>query len=302
MPYYPPPSSGGGSPIGPAGGDLAGTYPDPTLDATISTAVAFSDLADTVISAGKSLTVDTNTLFVDGANHKTIVTGGSGADYAFTVKATSAGNVAAKQYNSSSSGYGGIDIYEANGSTYRVGFGYGNTGTGDKYAGVAYVDTSGVDFKIFTGGVARLTAKVSGGYSLEFLNAAAGGTPVKQYASSSSGFAGTDLYEANGSTFVGAFGYGNSGSGAPYANNVYVIAANKDFVVFGGAGATEKLRVTNAGAVTTNIASFILGSKTTITGGATGNIPTLTAGPVTGNPTKWLPYDDNGTTRYIPSW
>lgn len=37
-------------------------------------------------------------------------------------------------------------------------------------------------------------------------------------------------------------------------------------------------------------------------GGATGNAPTLTAGPVTGNPTKWLAFNDAGTTRYIPSW
>lgn len=49
-------------------------------------------------------------------------------------------------------------------------------------------------------------------------------------------------------------------------------------------------------------ATAILHSRTTITGGGTGLIPTLTAGPVAGNPTKWLPYDDNGTTRYIPSW
>lgn len=54
--------------------------------------------------------------------------------------------------------------------------------------------------------------------------------------------------------------------------------------------------------LTTNAAGFILKSGTTITGGGTGNVPTLTAGPVTGNPTKWLPYDDNGTTRYLPSW
>lgn len=54
--------------------------------------------------------------------------------------------------------------------------------------------------------------------------------------------------------------------------------------------------------VYTNSATQILGTKTTITGGSTGNVPTLTSGPVTGNPTKWLPYDDNGTTRYIPSW
>jgi hypothetical protein len=54
--------------------------------------------------------------------------------------------------------------------------------------------------------------------------------------------------------------------------------------------------------VYTNSATQILGSETTITGGGTSNVPTLTSGPVTGNPTKWMPYDDNGTTRYIPAW
>lgn len=54
--------------------------------------------------------------------------------------------------------------------------------------------------------------------------------------------------------------------------------------------------------VYTNSATQILGTLTTITGGGTAQAPTLTAGPVAGNPTKWLPYDDNGTTRYIPSW
>lgn len=29
---------------------------------------------------------------------------------------------------------------------------------------------------------------------------------------------------------------------------------------------------------------------------------TLTNAPVSGNPTKWLAIDDNGTTRYIPAW
>lgn len=78
---------------------------------------------------------------------------------------------------------------------------------------------------------------------------------------------------------------------------------------------TEAMRIQPSGGVSigtasdpgvgllyTNSASFMLRTKTSLTGGATGNIPTLTAGPVTGNPTKWLPYDDNGTTRYIPAW
>lgn len=50
--------------------------------------------------------------------------------------------------------------------------------------------------------------------------------------------------------------------------------------------------------------AFILGSKTAITGGTGVNTAAFGAGnaPVNGNPTKWLPYDDNGATRYIPSW
>ncbi len=67
-------------------------------------------------------------------------------------------------------------------------------------------------------------------------------------------------------------------------------------------GGTALAKITKDGSIYSSKADFILHSLSTITGGATGNTPTLTAGPVTGNPTKWLPYDDNGVTRYIPSW
>jgi len=36
--------------------------------------------------------------------------------------------------------------------------------------------------------------------------------------------------------------------------------------------------------------------------GAAGNVGTLNTAPAAGNPTKWIPIDDNGTTRYIPAW
>lgn len=40
----------------------------------------------------------------------------------------------------------------------------------------------------------------------------------------------------------------------------------------------------------------------TITSGAGASTGTLTNAPSAGNPTKWMPIDDNGTTRYIPCW
>jgi hypothetical protein len=38
------------------------------------------------------------------------------------------------------------------------------------------------------------------------------------------------------------------------------------------------------------------------TDGAGASTGTLTNAPAAGNPTKWIPIDDNGTTRYIPAW
>lgn len=52
----------------------------------------------------------------------------------------------------------------------------------------------------------------------------------------------------------------------------------------------------------TNDPAFLIRAAMALTGGGTGNIPTLTSGPVTGNPSKWLPIDDAGTTRYVPAW
>lgn len=44
------------------------------------------------------------------------------------------------------------------------------------------------------------------------------------------------------------------------------------------------------------------GTKTTATNGAAAQVATMTNGPAAGNPTKWMPFDDNGTTRYVPMW
>lgn len=47
---------------------------------------------------------------------------------------------------------------------------------------------------------------------------------------------------------------------------------------------------------------YLMRSTATMTNGAGALTGTLTNSPVTGDPTKWLKFDDNGTVRWIPSW
>lgn len=56
------------------------------------------------------------------------------------------------------------------------------------------------------------------------------------------------------------------------------------------------------GLIYMNSASFLMRTKTSWTNGAGVALGTLTTAPSAGNPTKWIPVDDNGTTRYIPAW
>lgn len=61
----------------------------------------------------------------------------------------------------------------------------------------------------------------------------------------------------------------------------------------------EKLQVN--GAVSINSATM-LRTYTAFTNGAGAAAGTLANAPVAGDPTKWIPINDNGTTRYIPAW
>lgn len=48
--------------------------------------------------------------------------------------------------------------------------------------------------------------------------------------------------------------------------------------------------------------TVMMRSSAAFTDGAAASLGTLTNAPAAGNPTKWIPIDDNGTTRYIPAW
>jgi hypothetical protein len=96
----------------------------------------------------------------------------------------------------------------------------------------------------------------------------------------------------------------------PSGQKIYVREnASTQDVIFPGTGAvgigTQTLRNSvlldvNGGL---NISSAtMINSSTTFTNGAAAQTGTLTNAPAAGNPTKWIPINDNGTTRYIPAW
>lgn len=90
----------------------------------------------------------------------------------------------------------------------------------------------------------------------------------------------------------------------------YAIYTNSGIVRIGDTTAATSSTtgaLTVAGGVAINGALWInsatmISSSTSFTNGAGANTGTLTNSPATGNPTKWIPVNDNGTTRYIPAW
>lgn len=51
-----------------------------------------------------------------------------------------------------------------------------------------------------------------------------------------------------------------------------------------------------------NNQTILLETTAALTDGAAAAAGTLLNAPAAGNPTKWVAIDDNGTTRYIPTW
>ncbi|MES3018580.1 MAG: hypothetical protein V4721_12405 [Bacteroidota bacterium] len=48
--------------------------------------------------------------------------------------------------------------------------------------------------------------------------------------------------------------------------------------------------------------TVLLHTGTALANGAAAAAGTLLNAPAAGNPTKWIPVDDNGTTRFVPAW
>ena len=122
-----------------------------------------------------------------------------------------------------------------------------------------------------------------------------------------------EIYRANGAIAMIQFGSTGAGdinlrtapagvAGATATLTTRFTVKNTGAVIIGStdAGGTDILRVN--GALTINVASPMIRTKTSFTDGAALQLGTLANAPSAGNPTKWIPIDDNSVTRYIPAW
>lgn len=96
---------------------------------------------------------------------------------------------------------------------------------------------------------------------------------------------------------------GNSGVG-----NVQFSTLNGDVMLSAG-GADGDVILTCSGTGTVNVTGQIVmnqpqlaRSSVAYTNNAAANVATLNNSPTAGNPTKWIPINDNGTIRNIPAW
>lgn len=66
-------------------------------------------------------------------------------------------------------------------------------------------------------------------------------------------------------------------------------------------GSVNKLIIDNAGLITSASAT-LFATSAALTNNAAAQAGTLLNSPTAGNPTKWIPINDNGTVRNIPAW
>jgi hypothetical protein len=77
--------------------------------------------------------------------------------------------------------------------------------------------------------------------------------------------------------------------------------ANNNVLTYNGTTATWQASSSVTGSLTDTTTNLIA-SSVALGNGAAAAAGTLGNAPTAGNPTKWVPINDNGTTRYIPTW
>lgn len=99
----------------------------------------------------------------------------------------------------------------------------------------------------------------------------------------------------------GSFTLGSTATIA-FGSRSKISSASDGAVLFTNNAGTANTADVTASHFVTSATDFMAKTTGTLTNGAAAQAGTLLNAPTAGNPTKWIPISDNGTTRYIPAW
>lgn len=149
-------------------------------------------------------------------------------------------------------------------------------------------------FGLFSGlAVNNPLARVSVHYGLNFTNAFGPGTVGSQR-----GVNCEDLTKGDTNYCVLVQGHGLIQSADPTEATPAGLGAVK--ITAGGLYVAK--RIITDSSITSGDTTALIRTSRTMSDGASIQAATLSNAPIAGNPTKWLPIDDHGVTRYIPAW
>jgi hypothetical protein len=244
-----------------------------------------------------------------------------------TVVTTSNTQPAIQINESQTNTQGGLTFYDTNLSAIVAGIGIGAAVTGQGVTDLALFSSTNIVLGPGGGNVIYLRCAAAG-----TAITSASGTTALQVNANASGAASSAATFTNGAgstTWTASILNPSAASGANSGLLIEAGRSGTDYPLYitnynggtllmyvnglGGVGigvatglAAGSLSVANniiAGSYfQTGQGAYLMASSVAFTAGATGNAPTLTAGPVAGNPTKWIAIDDNGTVRHIPAW
>lgn len=186
-------------------------------------------------------------------------------------------------------------------SNFLIGTATDIAGTGGLKVAGTTASTSPTTGALQVGGGAGFGGAVfAGGAVHSFGPGGTSGNAILHVNGGNSGTAGgaAVYFDNNGSTNAAVGDYSAIVGGA-YNTSLVLFSSSGVVAGLADPGGSDALRV--GGALTISD-SKIMTTKTAFTNGAAAALGTLTNAPTAGNPTKWIPINDNGTTRYIPAW
>lgn len=98
------------------------------------------------------------------------------------------------------------------------------------------------------------------------------------------------------------FGLNNTARWRMEASTYNFLAVTDNVYDIGASGANRPKTLYLSDNIVTGATDFMHETSAALADGAAANTGTLTNAPASGNPTKWIAINDNGTTRYIPAW